>query len=76
MIITSILICLSILKPFYRVSPCVEVGLESTLLSPGNFVIYCPFKEFKCLSLVLVSDDSFQFHQLFLIKGNAGFLYL
>jgi len=37
---------------------------------------YCSFEEFKCLGLVLVSDDFLQFDQLFLIKGNAGFLQL
>jgi hypothetical protein len=76
MIITSILVYLSILKSFRRVSPCIEVGLESTLLALGNFVIYCSFKEFKCLSLVLISDDFLEFHQLFLIKGDTGLLYL
>jgi len=57
MIITYILARLSILKSFHRISLGVEVGLESTLLSFGNLVIYCSFEEFKGLSLVLVSDD-------------------
>ena len=61
---------LSILKPFHRVSPGVEVGLESILLSLGNLVIYCSHKKSKRLSLVLVSDDLLQLHQLFLIKGD------
>ena len=76
MIITSVLLSLSIFKSFHRVSPDVEVGLESILLSPGNPVIYCSFQEFKGLGFALVSDDSLQFHQLFLIKGDSGFLYL
>jgi len=39
MTITSMLLHSSILKSFNRVSPRVEVGLESILLSLGNF--YC-----------------------------------
>jgi len=57
MIITYILARLSILKPFHRISPSVEVGLESTLLPFGNLAIYCSFEECKGHSLVLVSDD-------------------
>jgi len=41
-----------------------------------QMTIYCSFEEFKRLRIVLVSDDFLQFHQLFLIKGNAGFRYL
>lgn len=75
MIITYILAPLSILKPFHRISLGVEVGLESTLLSFGNLVIYCSFEEFKGRSLVLVSDDLLWLNQLFLIEGDTGFLY-
>ncbi len=39
MTIASMLLHSSILKSFNRVSPRVEVGLESILLSLGNF--YC-----------------------------------
>ena len=71
MTITSMLLHSSILKSFNRVSPRVEVGLESILLSLGNLVIYCSPKKSERLSLVLVSDDLLQLHQLFLIKGDS-----